>query len=102
PEVNEPLREVQDVTLIVDYGNGTIENWENFELSDYNTTAFNALEEWCNIEYTDYGDMGIIVESIDGKTGNWLYSVNDVSPGVSAKKYNLKNGDIVKWTFSSY
>ena len=101
PEVNEPLREVQDITLIVDYGNGTIETWENFELSDYNTTAFNALDKWCNIEYTDYGDMGIIVESIDGKRGNWLYSVNDESPGVSAHKYNLKTGDIVKWTYSS-
>ena len=100
PEVNQPLREVQDITLIIDYGNGTIDTWENFELTDYNTTAFNALIKWATIEVTDYGDMGIIVESIAGREGNWLYNINDEYPGVSANKYNLKNGDTVKWIFS--
>jgi hypothetical protein len=98
-EVNEPLRTVQDITLIVDYGNGTVKTRENFELTDYNTTAFDALIKWYEIEYTDYGDMGLIVESIDGVGGNWRYSINDEFPGVSAYKYNLKNGDIVKWIF---
>jgi len=101
-EVNEPLRTVQDITLIVDYGNGTVKTRENFELTNYNTTAFDALIKWCEIEYTDYGDMGLIVESIDGIGGigaNWRYSINDEFPGVSAYKYNLKNGDIVKWIF---
>jgi hypothetical protein len=98
-EVNEPLRNVQEITLIVDYGNGTIRTWENFELSDYNTTAFDALKRWCIVEYTDYGDMGILVESIDYIRGNWRITVNDVFSGVSANKYNLKNGDVVKWIF---
>jgi len=98
-EVNEPLRNVQDISLIVDYGNGTIRTWEDFELSDYNTTAFDALKNWCEIEYTDYGDMGILVESVDHIRGNWRFSINDDFPGVSANKYNLQNGDIVKWIF---
>ena len=98
-EVNEPLREVQDIYLIVDYGNGTIKTWENFELTNYNTTAFDALTKWCEIEYTDYGDMGIIVESVNDIGGNWRYSINDEFPGVSAYKYNLQNGDTVKWIF---
>lgn len=98
-EVNKPLKEVQDITLIVDYGNGTVKTWEDFELSDYNTTAFDALKNWCDIEYTDYGNMGILVEGVDGISGNWLYSINDEFPGVSANKYNLKNGDTVKWIF---
>ncbi len=98
-EVNEPLRAVQEITLIVDYGNGTIRTWEDFELSDYNTTAFDALKSWCEIDYTDYGDMGILVESIDNIEGNWRFSINDEFPGVSANKYNLQNGDLVKWIF---
>ncbi len=98
-EVNEPLREVQEITLIVDYANGTIRTWEDFELSDYNTTAFDALKKWCDIEYTDYGDMGILVESVDHIRGNWRYSINDEFPGVSANKYNLQNGDTIKWIF---
>ncbi len=97
-EVNTPLREVIDITLIVNYGNGTIVTWANFTLSDYNTTAFDALSEWCEVEITDYGERGIIVESINDLRKNWLYSVNDESPGVSAKKYNLRDGDIVEWT----
>jgi hypothetical protein len=99
-EINQPLREVQNITLIIDYGNGTINTWENFELTEYNTTVFDALIKWANVEITDYGDMGIIVESINGRGGNWLYSINDEFPGVSANKYNLKNGDTVKWIFS--
>ncbi|MFX0006122.1 MAG: DUF4430 domain-containing protein [Candidatus Hermodarchaeota archaeon] len=98
-EVNEPLRNVQDISLVVDYGNGTIKMWENFELSNYNTTAFDALKKWCKIEYTDYGDMGILVESINHLKGNWRFSINDEFPGVSANKYNLQNGDLVKWIF---
>jgi len=100
PEVNQPSIEVQDITLIIDYGNGTINTWEEFELIDYNTTAFDALIKWTSVEITDYGDMGIIVESINGREGNWLYNINDEVPGVSANKYNLKNGDTVKWIFS--
>ena len=98
-EVNEPLKQVQDITLIVDYGNGTVDTWENIELTDYNTTAFDALTKWCKVEITDYGDMGIIVESVNDRSGNWRYSINDEFPGVSANKYNLRNGDIVKWIF---
>ncbi|MFW9988197.1 MAG: DUF4430 domain-containing protein [Candidatus Odinarchaeota archaeon] len=97
-EVNEPLREVNDLTLIVDYGNGTETTWESFDLTNYNTTAFDALSRWCKVEITDYGERGIIVESINGLKKGWLYTVNDKSPGVSAEKYNLKDGDIVKWT----
>jgi hypothetical protein len=99
-DVNEPLKEVHDITLIVDYGNGTIKIQENFVLNDYNTTAFHALIQWCDIEYKDYGEMGILVEQIDGIKGNWRYSINGDFPGVSSNKYNLKNEDIVKWVFS--
>ncbi|MBY8990522.1 MAG: DUF4430 domain-containing protein [Candidatus Lokiarchaeota archaeon] len=99
-DVNKPLREVHNLTLIVDYGNGTVKTIENFELTDYNTTAFDALINGCQIEYKDYGEMGILVEEIDGVKGNWRYSVNSDFPGVSSDKYNLKNGDIVKWVFS--
>ncbi|MFX0041361.1 MAG: DUF4430 domain-containing protein [Candidatus Hodarchaeota archaeon] len=98
-EVNKPQREVNDITLIVDYGNGTIKIIENFDLKDYNTTAFDALITWCNVDYHDYGDMGILVEEVDGVKGNWRYTVNDDFPGVSSDKYNLRDGDIVKWIY---
>jgi len=85
---------------MVDYGNGTVKTLENVELTDYNTSAFDALINWCEVEYKDYGEMGILVEEIDGIQGNWRYSINGDFPGVSSNKYNLKNGDTVKWVYS--
>ena len=99
-EVNKPRREINNITIIIDYGNGTLKTQENFNLVNYNTTVFDALIKWCDVEYHDYGDMGILVESIDGISGNWLYSINDDFPGVSSDKYNLNNGDTIKWIFS--
>ncbi|MFW9824272.1 MAG: DUF4430 domain-containing protein, partial [Candidatus Thorarchaeota archaeon] len=99
-EVNRPQRIAIDITLIVDYGNGTLKTQENFELIDYNTTAFDALIKWCYVEYIEFGEMGILVENIDGLQGNWRYSINGDFPGVSSNKYNLKNGDIVRWIYS--
>jgi len=98
-EVNKPQRVASDLTLIVDYGNGTLKIIEDFELTDYNTTAFDALIEWSEVEYKDYDEMGILVENIDGVKGNWRYSINGDFPGVSSDKYNLKNGDTIKWVF---
>lgn len=98
-EVNQSQKVVRNLTLIVDYGNGTIKTQENFELTDYNTTAFDGLLEWCEVEYNDYGEMGILVENIDGKIGNWRYSIDYNFPSVSSDKYNLKDGNIIKWVF---
>ncbi|MFX1324172.1 MAG: DUF4430 domain-containing protein [Promethearchaeota archaeon] len=98
-EVNRPLERVQDITLIIDYGNGTIKTESSFELTNSNTTAFDALIKWADIDYSEYGEMGILVENIDGVSGNWRYSINGEFPGVSSDKYNLKNGDTVKWVF---
>ncbi|MHA2280599.1 MAG: DUF4430 domain-containing protein [Promethearchaeota archaeon] len=99
-EVNRPQEITTDLTLIVDYGNGTIKTQENFELTNYNTTAFDALVKWCKVEYKEYGEMGVLVENIDGIQGNWRYSINGDFPGVASDKYNLKNGDIIKWVYS--
>lgn len=99
PDVNEPLKEVHDITLIVDYGNGTIRTHANFTLNEYNTTAFHALVEWCEVQYKGFGEQGILVEEIDGLRGNWRYFINGDYSRVSSDKYNLKNGDIVKWVF---
>ena len=98
-EINKPQEIATDLTLIIDYGNGTIKTQENFDLTNYNTTAFHALIKWCDVEYNEFGEMGILVENIDGIQGNWRYSINGEFPGVSSNKYNLKNGDTVKWVY---
>jgi hypothetical protein len=93
----EPPKEVvNNITLIVDYKNGTIKVQENFTLDNWKTTAFDALDKWCDINYVDYG-WGIFVAEIDGIRGGWIYLVNDYAPNMGAPDYLLNNGDEVKW-----
>ena len=87
---------VEDISLIVDYNNGTIQEHYNFTLDEGKTTAFDALDKWCDVEYQEYS-WGIIVRVIDGVSGSWIYMVNNDSPGVGATIYPLNDGDLVKW-----
>ena len=94
------LESVEDITLIVDYNNGTIKMRENFTLSEGKTTAFDALNEWCDLQYDDFG-WGIIVRAIDGIGGNWLYFINGDYQGRGSDAYSLKDGDLVEWQQTS-
>ncbi|TFF95554.1 MAG: DUF4430 domain-containing protein [Promethearchaeota archaeon] len=95
PTVNQKLEKVQDLTLVIDYGNGTISNYTNFELTNYETTAFDALNKSVSVQYTDYGAQGYFIESINGAVGNWLYYINDNYVSVAANNYFLESGDII-------
>ncbi|MBD3196212.1 MAG: hypothetical protein GF317_14235 [Candidatus Lokiarchaeota archaeon] len=97
PPVNDKLENVSNITLVVDYGNGTVYTESNFDLTNYETTAFDALDEWTEIIYTDYGTQGLLVEEINGIKANWKYSINGEYQGIASNKYNLKDGDIVEW-----
>ncbi len=91
-----PKESVNNITLIVDYKNGTIKVQENFTLNNEKTTAFDALDKWCAIKYVDFG-WGIYVNEIDGIKGGWIYLVNNNTPNVAAPDYPLNDGAEVKW-----
>jgi len=91
-----PLESVSDISLVVDYNNGTIKQVGNFTLDGGKTTAFDALDKWCEVRYDDFG-WGIIVREIDSVSGNWIYMVNDQSPSIGSDSYPLEDGDIVEW-----
>ena len=92
----ESLEYVVDISLSVDYNNGTVKTRHNFTLDDGKTTAFDALDKWCEIDYDDFG-WGIIVREIDNVRGNWIYKINGFSPSVGASVYTLKDGDLIEW-----
>ena len=92
----DSLESVEDISLFVDYNNGTIKTRTNFSLDNSKTTALDALEKWCIIRYEDFG-WGIIVREIDGVSGNWIYIINSFSPSVGASAYPLESGDLVTW-----
>ena len=94
--------EVYDIKVSVDYGNGTIAIWEDLTLTDYKTSAFNALDSCCDVDYTDYG-WGIFINSVDGIGGgfsSWTYTVNGEFVKKGASVYALHSGDNITWTYS--
>ena len=92
----ETLESVEDISLFVDYNNGTIKTRTNFTLDNGKTTALDALEKWCIIRYVVY-PYGIFVTEIDGVSGSWIYTINNFFAGVGAAAYPLESGDIVTW-----
>ena len=92
----ETLESVSDISLSVDYNNGTVKTRHNFTLESGKTTAFDALDKWCEIDYDDFG-WGIIVREIDSVRGNWIYKINGFSPSVGASVYTLIDGDLIEW-----
>ena len=99
-----PLLEenVSDITINVNYNNGTIRTVEDISLSNYETSAFYALKSCSTLEYEDYG-WGILVKKVDGIGGgfsSWTYTVNGIRVKIGASKCALHDGDIVNWTYS--
>ncbi|MCK4382920.1 MAG: hypothetical protein KAW66_06465 [Candidatus Lokiarchaeota archaeon] len=95
-EKPETLEGVEDISLFVDYNNGTIKTRTNFTLDNGKTTALDALEKWCIIRYDDFG-WGILVIEIDGVSGNWIYTINNFFAEAGASVYPLESGDLVTW-----
>ena len=92
----ETLETVKDISLSVDYNNGTIKTRLNFTLDGGKTTALDALDKWCEIDYDDFG-WGVIVREIDNVRGSWIYKINEFSPSIGASVFTLKDGDLIEW-----
>ncbi|MBD3339904.1 MAG: DUF4430 domain-containing protein [Candidatus Lokiarchaeota archaeon] len=101
--INEPKEKVLNISLIVDYGNGEIDEWDKFNLTG-DTTAFGALNEKCDVDYKDYGWGVFVLEINDVKNSHpnyWFYGVNGKAPSVGSSHYNLNDGDEVSWVYDS-
>lgn len=99
--ITEKTEKVENITLIVDYGDGNIKKWEDIEV-DKGDTVFDVLQEYCDVEYEDYGDKGVLVTSIDGYENgedNWFYGVNGEKIGYSCSKYELDDDEVINWVY---
>lgn len=60
-----------------------------------------------NATYKDYGDLGMLVESINGIAGNtktntyWIFYVNGQSATTGASQTKLKNNDTIMWRYEA-
>jgi len=94
--------EVTNISVFIDYS-GVQENdfFQNLTLTDYGTTAFDALSNSCTIRTKNF-NYGLLVEEINGVGVGWIYWVNnDPPPNVPSNYFNLLDNDTVNWKFVS-
>ncbi|NHI83681.1 MAG: DUF4430 domain-containing protein [Candidatus Thorarchaeota archaeon] len=87
-----------NLTLKVDFGNGTVLSFQNLNGSD----VYNVTNSATDVEVEWYGDL-VFVTSIAGVSNDpdaglwWQYWVNDELGSVAANKYQVNNGDLIEW-----
>lgn len=91
-----PLQEVFNVSLTVEYVTQPTKTWDNISLFNYKTSVLDALQAKCNVGISSFSN-GILVISIDGVYGDWIYFVNGVFAGVGAADFYLNHGDSIYW-----
>ena len=100
--VGEHKEKVEEIDLIVDYGDGSVDSWENFTLDNWETAVFDALLKWCDVEYEDYG-WNVFITKINGEgndpSKNWMYKVNGEIAPVGCATYYLDDGDEILWEY---
>jgi len=97
-----------NLTLFIDYGNGTIEKHFNLNLTEVpNVTVFDLLLKVAIVNYSWYGDA-VFVDAINGVFNNehnnnrwWQYWVNGELPMLAANQYYLENNSLVEWRYWS-
>lgn len=93
----------ENLTLIVDYKNGTIDEFEDIDLFDHYTTCFDLLNKCCRIDYKTYNwqPKSFFIEEINGLSGDWVYEVNDESIPAAANVVSPPNDSVVFWEYIS-
>ena len=95
-----------NVSLSIDYGNGTIQTFTDVYL-EQNATALDALRTVEESVITEHWvGWGSIVTSIGGITNEglvgWQYWVNENWGLVAADLQILVSGDLVEWKYAPF
>jgi len=95
------------VSVLIDYGNGTLE-WHNETEVPIGSTLLNVTEKVADVNYTVY-TFGVLVTSINGRGGDpnyyWIWYIWNATSSrwelgpVAADAFTLHHGDIVAWIY---
>jgi hypothetical protein len=110
-DYHKVLEELEDFTvqvnIMIDYSDGNIE-WFNDTRIQVGANLFEATGLACDIKYQT-SDFGSFITSINGieqdTTHFWIWSFYDVKwemGPVGAAQHILHNGDVVRWTYTSF
>ncbi|MFW9962636.1 MAG: DUF4430 domain-containing protein [Candidatus Sifarchaeia archaeon] len=97
---SEIVGAAEGITLTVDFGNGTIREYNDLNGSTVLEVTSSVLE----IEVQWFGPLAYI-KGIEGLIGEgeygWQYWVNGEFASTAVNLYSLEDGDTVAWVFSS-
>ncbi|TAK04823.1 DUF4430 domain-containing protein [Patescibacteria group bacterium] len=110
PVVNAPASETaaQSVSLMFDYGDGTVKTYENVAFTE-GQTLFDATKtaiegDGLTFKFQPPGPYGILIDQIGSMAGGtdgkyWLWYENNRMGQVASDAYKLQNGDVIEWKF---
>ena len=97
---SEVIVAAEEITLTVDFGNGTTLEFSNLNGSN----VLDVTSEVLNVQVQWYGPLAYI-RGIEGVVGQgeygWQYWVNGEFASAAVNLYSLDNGDAVSWVYSS-
>ncbi|MFX0102666.1 MAG: DUF4430 domain-containing protein [Candidatus Hodarchaeota archaeon] len=95
--VDDPWVPIVNITLSVDYNNGTVDFLSNLSLPENKTTVFDLIDANFEIDYDVYA-MGYFITEINGMRGSgWTYYVDSVYASKASNFYTIVNNSIVEW-----
>jgi hypothetical protein len=111
---NDPFRlnypqTVSNLTLIINYNNGTTISYSNCTLNNSYTSAFDLLRAYARVEFycQKFGQRNsFFVTSVDGRAQDavegryWQYWVNGVYAQVASNVYVCQDNDVIEWRYT--
>ncbi len=104
-----PSPKSQPVSLMLDFGDGTVKSWTDRPYVEgetlFDLTAKIVRENNLTIDFDPPGEYGIFLKSIGDKKGGeeggkwWLWWANGKAGEVAADQYRLQPGDVTEWKF---
>ena len=96
-----------NLSLTVDFGNGSIFQQGNITIINENPSVFNLMNSFFTIEFSIYTN-GYLITSINNIANNpsadknWFYWVNEISPNIASSSLILDSGDRILWNYTSW
>ncbi len=100
----DPLIHYQNISLVIDFNNGTIEEHRNIIIPKNESSVFDLLESFYVIGYDTYS-YGIIITSIANLANNlqensfWFFWVNNEYSSVGVTSVNLNDNFEIFWAY---
>lgn len=106
-----PSSQADTVSLMIDYGNGSISTFNNVKIGP-GQSVLDVLENTMALqkllfESKEYPGMGTLVTRIHGRANGenenyWQYWVNNEKSSVAADAYKLQGGEWIEWKFMPF